>query len=217
VWLKRLTAILFALFILVPAGLLVKQKLNQKPEPARPEIAAVKIENTDTVLDTENRALNMMTEQEVRVIFDKIKDLFDTYQDNLARREINRLLLSNAGQSVKNKVRAFISFIRAPTFADFSGSFTYQDIMKDPLLYEGCFVRWKGRISNVNISENRINLDFLAGYDDQKVLQGIVPSWMDFAVTLEQSFAYEIIGKVLVSSNRPGIVLQILSLHELGL
>jgi hypothetical protein len=216
-WIKGLIAITALLLVFFPAGLMLKKRLSEKPEPQRPGIAAVKIESADIVLDTENRAVNMLTEQEVRVIFDKIKDLFDTYEDNLARREINRLLLSNASQNIKNKVRSLIPFIRTPTFADFSGSFSYQDVMKDPLLYDGCFVRWKGRISNISISNKRIDLDFLAGYDDQKVLQGIVPSWMEFAANLEQSFAYEIIGKVAIPPGRPGIVLQILSLHELGL
>ncbi|MDR1316242.1 MAG: hypothetical protein LBK13_05135 [Spirochaetales bacterium] len=216
-WLKRLTGILIALFLLIPVGFIVWQRLSEKPEPRRPDIAAIRIESDDLIIDRENRAANMLSEQEVRVLFDKIKDLLDIYEDNLARREINRLLLSNAGGNIKNKVRTLLPFIRTPTFADFSGSFTYQDVMKDPLLYNGCFVRWKGRISNIIISDQRINLDFLAGYDDQKVLLGIVPAWMEFAANLEQSFAYEIIARVAVPSEQPGIALQILSLHELGL
>ncbi|MDR3200722.1 MAG: tetratricopeptide repeat protein [Spirochaetales bacterium] len=218
-WAKVLVGIALAVFALVPAGLILKERLSQKSESARPEIASVMIETGDLVLDTGIRAVNMMTEQEVRLTFQKIKDLFDTFQDNLARREINRLLLSNAGQAVKNKVRAFIPFILTPTFADFSASFSYQEVMADPALHEGCFVRWKGRISNINISQNRINLDFLVGYEDQKVLQGIVPSWMEFAASLEQTFAYEVIGMVMLpeTAGRPGIQLQIISLHELGL
>jgi hypothetical protein len=214
---KLLVGILLALFALVPAALILKDRFHSEPQPARPEIASIKIETGDVVLDTENRAVNMLTEQEVRTTFEKIKTLFDTYQDNLARREINRLLLSNAGQAVKNKVRAFIPFIMTPTFADFPASFTYQDVMADPALYEDCFVRWKGRISNINIAQNRIDLDFLVGYEDQKVLQGIVPAWMEFAASLEQTFAYEIIGRVTLASGRSGILLQIFSLHELGL
>ncbi|MDR1625899.1 MAG: tetratricopeptide repeat protein [Spirochaetia bacterium] len=216
-WAKWLIAALAVLLVLVPAGFAARQRLLEKPQPQRPEIAAVKIESADVVLDPENRAANMLTEREVRVIFDKIKDLFEAYEDNLARREINRLLLSNAGQNIKNKARSLAPFVRTPTFADFPASFAYQDVMKDPLLYDGCFVRWKGRISNVNISGKRIDFDFLVGYDEQKVLQGIVPSWMEFAAKLEQSFAYEIIGRVAIPSGRPGILLQVLSLHELGL
>jgi tetratricopeptide (TPR) repeat protein len=204
-------------FVLLPAALIVKNRLNQTPEPSRPEIAAVKIETGESVLDTTSRALNMLTEQEVRSGFGKIKELFEAGEDNHARREINRLLWSNAGQTIKNKIRLFIPFIRSPTFADFPESFTYQEVMADPLLYEGCFVRWKGRISNINIEPSRITLDFLAGYEDQKVLLGIVPSWMEFAATLQSDFAYELIAKIVLPSGRPGIMLQILSLHELGL
>jgi tetratricopeptide (TPR) repeat protein len=214
-WAKCLLAVLILLFALVPGGLILKERFFQNPDPARPEIAEVIIGADDVVLDTEIRAVNMMTEQEIRTTFESIKDLFDRYEDNLARREINRLLLSNAGRAVKNKIQAFIPYIRTPTFAHFPESFTYQEVVKAPLLYEGCFIRWKGRISNVVISEDLITFDFLVGYQDQKFLQGIVPARMDFAAKLEPAFAYELIGRVAPAS--PGITLQILSLHELGL
>jgi hypothetical protein len=216
-WVKAVGIGLLLMFVLVPAALIVKDKFLRDPEPSRPEIAAIKIETTDVVLDTENRAAIMLTEQEVRTTFGKIKELFDLYQDNLARREINRLLLSNAGQTVRDKARSLIPYITVPTFANFPSSFTYQDVMADPALYEGCFVRWKGRISKIEITQNRINLDFLVGYDDQKVLLGIVPAWMEFAAALEQTFAYEVIGRIALSQRQPGIMLQIISLHELGL
>jgi tetratricopeptide (TPR) repeat protein len=212
---KCFFGILILLFLLVPGSLVLKEKLSQKPDPLRPEIAAVTIGKDDVVLDTEIRAVNMMTEQEIRTTFENIKDLFDRYEDNLARREINRLRLSNAGRAVKNKIQAFIPYIRTPTFAAFPESFTYQEVVKDPLLYEGCFIRWKGRISNIVVSEKRITFDFLVGYQDQKFLQGIVPARMDFAANLEPAFAYEVIGRITPAS--PGITLQIVSLHELGL
>ena len=217
-WARRLTVIvLVALFVLLPAALIIKKRMDEKPEPKRPEIAAIYIETNDVVLDTASRADNMLTEQEIRGSFEAIRNFLDDYQDNLARREINRLLLSNATQTIKNKVRSFIPFLATPSFANFPESFTYQDVMSDPLLYDGCFVRWKGRISNVEIAPEKITLDFLVGYADQKVLLGIVPAWMEFAASLQSDFAYEIIAKIVLPSGRPGILLHIVSLHEIGL
>ena len=217
-WAKLLIAIfLIAGVVVLPAALIVNKKMQVNHEPNRPEIASIKIEKADQVIDTESRAQNMLTEKEIRDGFESIKNHLDKYEDNLARREINRLLQSNASGLVKNKARSFMAFITLPTFSNFTESFSYQEVAAQPYLYEGCFVRWKGRVSNVAVKPERINMDFLVGYTDQKVLLGIVPAWMEFAATLQADFAYEIIAKVVLASGKPGMMLQITSLRELGL
>ena len=217
-WAKWVLGIAFvAGFVLLPAALIVKDKIYEKPEPKRPEIALIQIEENDAVLDTGSRANYMLTEQEIRACFEAIRGFLENYEDTYARREINRLLFSNAAQAVKDKARSLSQFIATPTFANFPESFSYQEVMSDPPLYDGCFVRWQGRVSNVAIAPGRINLDFLVGYSDQKVLHGIVPAWMEFAANLQSDFAYEVIAKIVLPYGRPGILMQIVSLHELGL
>ena len=216
-WTKRLIAgCLITAFVLVPA-LLILNRTPEEPEPRRPEVAAIVIEAGEAVIDTGSRAVNMLTEQEIRDSFEGIKNYFENYQDTFARREINRLLLSNASQTVKAKVSSFIPSIITPNFVNFPESFDFHEVMSDPALYDGCFVRWRGRVSNVVITPQRITLDFLAGYADQRVLYGIVPAWIEFAINLQTDFAYEVIAQVNVIPGRPGITLQIFSIRELGL
>jgi hypothetical protein len=157
----------------------------------------------------------MLTEKEISSSFQEIKDLFENYEDNLARKEINKLLLSNAGHEIKNKVRVFIPHISVPDFSSMKDSFSYQDVMKEPKLYEGCFVRWKGRVSNVKVSEKEISFDFLVGYVDQRVLEGILRAHIEFSSKIDPAFAYEVIGKIILVDEKT-IRLKITSLHELG-
>jgi transcriptional antiterminator len=156
----------------------------------------------------------MLTEKEIKEIFQQIKDLLQKYEDTIARREMNRLLLSNADRNVKEKVRALLPYMKEPTFLTLEKSFTYQEVMKEPRLYEGCYVRWKGRVTNVRVTEKEILFDFLVGYHDQKVLEGIVPVVLKFSAKVDPSFAYEVLGEILVREQ--GIQLRGISIHELG-
>ncbi len=220
VFLPKFAKIILAVAAVVCIAAVVGVFLRTRPKPhseaVRPEIARVVIDEEDRVVDTGEKAVFMLSEKEIRSSFEKIKDLFEKYRDNEARREINRLLMSNAGRAIKDKVGLFLPYIRTPNFADFPRSFTYQEVADAPLLHEGCFVRWKGRVSNVRISDTEITYDFLAGYEEQKVLYGIVPARMTFAAKIDSSFAYEIIGKIVPKSDK-AFSLEIVSIHELGL
>lgn len=214
--LRILILVVIASGFLAAGGIFLWNHVGQGGTPSRPEIADVRIEQSDVVIDTEFRAVYMLSEGEIRRSFEEIKQLFEKYEDNLARREINRLLLSNAGRMIKDKVGLFIPYIRTPNFADFPESFSFQEVMSSPALHEGCFVRWKGRISNIKITDKEITFDFLAGYHDQKILEGIVPARMDFAARLDPAFAYEIIARI-VPKGGNALSLKIESIHELGL
>jgi hypothetical protein len=207
---------LLLLGLLVPLGLGVKTRLFLPKEYNRPEISEVFIGQDESLVDTGEKFTHMFSDKEIRTIFSRIKDLFEGYEDNLARKEINRLLLSNAGKSIKEKIRLFLPHIKAPDFVTLKESFTFQEVIKEPALHEGCFVRWKGRVSNIKAGEKEITFDFLVGYHDQKVLEGIIPARMDFAAKLDPAFAYEIIGKILLRGEK-SFGLSIVSLRELGL
>ncbi len=215
-FLKLSLAVFLALALAAGAVLLLYPRLKKTASANRPEIVAIALEEGEGAVDSGEKAVFMLTEKEVRESFDHIKRLFETYRDNEARREINRLLLSNARRGVKDKAALFIPHIRTPSFADFGESFSHQEVAGFPPLYEGCFVRWKGRVSNLRVTDREMFFDFLAGYEDQKVLHGIVPARIGFAAPVDPAFAYEIIAKVVVKT--PGAFsLDVVSIHRLGL
>ena len=145
--------------------------------------------------------------------FQMIKRHLLEYRDNLAVREINRLLLSNASVYVKEKARLMKTFIQEPDFSTVKDSFPYLEVRADPGLFADCYVVWRGKVANVQIGEDEITFDLLVGYEEETELLGLVPVSLDFASKIENGDGIEVLGKVQVQEQQ--IYLQGISLHRL--
>ena len=145
----------------------------------------------------------------------KAKEYFLSYHDNLALREINRLVLSNASQTVKEQARTIKDFVPEPDFTTIRDSFTFEEVAADPPLYEGCFVVWRGRISNLDVNEERVQFDLLVGYDTSEVLEGVVEVVLNFGVVLTQGRVVEILGAVRLEDGET-LSLRGISVHKLS-
>ena len=202
---------IISLLLIVISSLSV-YNLFIKQEIDRPEIASVELSRFGSVVDSDAHSSYKFNDKEIRKLFETIRQHFDSYHDNLAMREINRLLLSNADNSTKEKALLLASYITVPGFTTLKTNYTYQDFIKDSKLYENCYVHWKGRLSNLIISEEIISFDFLVGYDDEKVLEGIIPVTLNFGARIDSSFPIEVLGKIVTTSN--GIILEAVSVHQ---
>jgi len=91
---------------------------------------------------------------------------------------------------------------------------------RDPELHNRAFIRWRGRIANIEIGTERIRFDLLVGYHTGQVVEGIVPVELDFAVLLDNTNAVEVIGWVDLDSSRAirvrGTAIRMLSRRELN-
>lgn len=162
--------------------------------------------------NTENTYIYFFTKKELVKEIKKLKDYFNNFEDNRAMFEINRILLSNADKKVKNQVLILRNYLKPPTFSSISTDYSYKDVMNNPMLYENCFVVWKGRVSNLVIAENVIAFDLLVGYEEGKILEGIVPVKLDFAVKIDNSLAIEVLGQIVYSDSK--LVLRGISIHQ---
>jgi len=178
----------------------------------RPEISVIKLNNFGSVTNDNIISDYVYTDKEIRKLFELIREYFDSYQDNLAMREINRLLLSNADNDTKEKVRLLSSYISIPDFSTLKTNFSYQDFLEAPKLYNNCYIHWKGRLSNLLITENIIQFDFLVGYDDKKILEGIIPVTMDFGERIDSDFPIEVLGKIVETVN--SYTIEAVSVHQ---
>lgn len=143
----------------------------------------------------------VLSERDVEQLFGRIGEYFNDFRDSLARREINRIIHSNASDAVKERARLLIDHLQAPTFVTFQDYFSYADVAAEPWLYEGCWVKWRGKVSNVDIGEEWIRFVLLVGYEDERNLEGTVPVRLGFASDLEVP-AIELIGQVLIEDGR---------------
>jgi hypothetical protein len=164
-------------------------------------------------LATDTGASFILTEKQVREGFDQVKRYLLQYRDNLATREINRLLASNASIYVKEKAKLLKTFVREPDFSNLRDSFPYSEVVRNPALFADCYVRWSGKVANAQVSPEAITFDLLVGYQDERELQGVVPVRLEFAFDLENGTAVEVLGKIALKDG--SIMLLGRSLHRL--
>ncbi len=136
-----------------------------------------------------------LSDDEVVELVSRVGELFNGFRDNLARREANRLLQSNASPLVKERIRLVARFFREPTFVDFRDNFTYTEVASEPWLYDGVYVRWSGQTSNIRVGEEAITFTLLVGYETERVLEGTVPVTVPFAAEVQPG-AVELIGRI---------------------
>ena len=124
-------------------------------------------------------------------------DYFQSGNDNLAQREINRLLNSNASFSVKQKCQVLMSYLEVPTFDSLKDNFSYKQVAEEPLLYLDCWVIWSGRISNSTVNpDGSYSCQLLVGYENMKTVDGIVNVHFDKEPSLFSDQAVKILGQI---------------------
>ncbi|MCL2792638.1 MAG: tetratricopeptide repeat protein [Spirochaetaceae bacterium] len=150
--------------------------------------------------------------REIVTLFEQAKLHFINNRDNDARININTLLNSNASESVKDSARLLDSYLRSPDARHFRNTITYRMIAERPYLYHNCYVRWSGRIANIQVFEDSFSCDFLIGYHTGRIVEGIVNLTIDFPVVLDEHFSYEIIGRL--KTDGPHLTVEVLSLRN---
>ena len=183
--------------------------------PPRPGVEQIvlSLEQPLSTQDSEPQGALMLTDKQIAEAFETIKGYLLEYRDNLALREINALLRSNASVYVKEKARLMKTFVEDPDFSTIKDPFPYLQVRSDPALYADCYVVWKGKVTNVRVGEDRIVFDLLVGYEDETELLGLVPVSMGFAASLENGDGIELLGKVRIESDQ--LRLEAISIHRL--
>lgn len=166
--------LLAAAAFLVPMVSDFAHGLAQSHAP-RPEVAAVSLAKSDreTPVVTFGSFRYVLTDKETLASFDKAKEFFQQYRDNAALIEINRLLNSNASPGIKAKAKALSAFVGKPDFRTAKDIPSFSEVVSAPWLYDGCTVVWKGMAANVRSEGQTVLFDFLVGYQDKKILEGL--------------------------------------------
>jgi tetratricopeptide (TPR) repeat protein len=195
------------------AGVLVIAPRLQLGGSSRPGVREVELLPGQPMLAAGTESTLVLTERQVQDTFGLIKRYLLQYRDNLATREVNRILASNASVYVKEKARLLKTFVREPDFSTMKDSFPYSEVLQNPALYDDCYVLWSGKVANVRISPEAVSFDLLVGYQDERVLQGVVPVRLEFAFDLDNGMAVEVLGRIMFRQG--AIMLQGRSLHQL--
>jgi hypothetical protein len=182
--------------------------------PQRPGVSVIEMpSNLSSFIDIGTDYQFVLSEKEVRQLFQKAKGELLGYQDNLAVVDINRILLSNAAPAVRERARMLKGFVTLATFDTIKNGYPYSAVVKQPSLYDGASVVWRGKVANLKTAKGSLSFDLLVGYDQEKQLEGIVPVNVPFAADLADGSGVEVLGQVVVLGTAPGLVAG--SLHRL--
>jgi len=206
--------VFFVVAILAAGGGYAAFRIANRPEPRESEVAALSLEEVESLTAASGEVRYALSEQEIRATFERAKRAFADYHDNIAIREINTLLNSNASPLVQEQARTILQFIEPPDFTTIRDSFAYETVAADPPRYEGAYVVWRGRISNLEIRSDRIEFDLLVGYDTERVLEGVVRVVLRFAVDLSNGRPVEVLGAIRTSGE--GFFIEGTSIHKLA-
>ena len=105
-------------------------------------------------------------------------------------------------------------FVTPATFDTVKDTYSYAVVTKQPALYDGTSVVWKGKVANLKVAKDSIAFDLLVGYDQEKQLEGIVPVTVPFAADLANGSAVQVLGQVVMNGSTPGLLA--VSLHRLA-
>ena len=96
--------------------------------------------------------------------------LFNEGKDNKVRTYLNLIKYSNSNNPTKQKAEHLEQYLIDPMWTNYSDDFTYSDVINNLYKYEKCIIKWKGKLSNLDISDKKIKFSLLVGYDKGKIL-----------------------------------------------
>lgn len=170
--------------------------LDMIPREQRDGSEFITIESPDQTIVTTDSAPFEFTQDELEELFRRVGRDFNAGRDNLVRRDLNRIEQSNASAALKTRAQQVRSFLESPSFAEPQQFFSHAEVAGEPLVYDRTYVRWRGRIANLEVGDEAIRFDLLVNYETGRVVDGIVPVILDFPVLLENDRPVELIAEV---------------------
>jgi len=211
---------LAAVFIIV-LGILVKVKAVPSPFRRNERPTA------DFILSSQERSapieagglyMYILTRDQAVNLYDTALSLFTSYRDEAAKKNINKILESNASEALKNKARLLLSYTDVPGFDTFKkqDNPSFSEVKNEPALYRDVYVIWKGMATNVEVTDEGTRFDFLVGYDTRTTLEGIIPVVFNKPVAINSERPLEVLGKLAFLSSYSDIRLEGVSIHQSG-
>jgi len=159
-----------------------------------------------------------LTQDQVINLYNEALSLFADYRDEKAKININKLLLSNASQSVKNRAQLMKDSMAAPGFHNFNlkDNVSFTEVSAQPAVYQDVYVLWKGMARNIELTDEYTRFDFIVSYDTRTILEGIVTVFMDTPQRINTERDLEILGKITLDNSTNGFRVEGTAIHQSG-
>ena len=218
-YIKAGIALVVSLALAVLLGFLTSLVINAMFRPAeRENITKYALDSTEKKksIDMEGAYREVLTHAEVLISFEEARKYFQTYHDNLAQVEINRILNSNATFSIKEKARGLESLLeKEPRIDTIKDVFKLAEIETKPYLYDKCYVLWKGMPANIQKTESNLGFKLLVGYDTKHTLEGTINVLCDFVSDVDVEKVITVLGQLQVMEDNE-MYLKGITIHQTG-
>lgn len=199
-WIPVLISVIILLSVMLAAYIIPRIDIDlsrfNPSRPPRPGVEIIQFPQGQALTSLEGEYVYILSENEIQNILDRIAHFFNTEQDNMVRREINRILLSTATSPVKERVQILRQSLSVPDFLTMDTSFSYRTVHQELMLHNGVYVRWKGRPTNIIRAEDGVQFTLLVGYHTGETLEGSVPVIVPFATHVRSDMGIELIGRI---------------------
>jgi hypothetical protein len=156
------------------------------------------------------------SEEEIASLYNRMKQSFDDFNDNETRYYINILLNSNASKTIKETASSIIRYLKEPSMATLETTYSYETVLANPEFYDGVYVKWKGRVANILIADNKVQANLLVGYESGEIIRGSVSLYYSFNRRIEIDTPYEFLGQ-LELDDQNSLRLRVITFRELAL
>ncbi|QFP42164.1 hypothetical protein F9Y90_03565 [Borrelia miyamotoi] len=174
----------------------------------------IKINDKEKIKNHEGQFVFILTETEIKNSFQKIKTYLKKGKDNFARIEINKILNSNASESIKLKAKNLASFISRPDFITFNDYLSLKEIQNNPSIYANVYIKWSGIINNIEKKDNITYFDFYVGYN-KNTLEGIITTKTTFDIDIDFKDSAEILGQIDYNYNTKELTLNAITIRKI--
>jgi len=191
-----------------------------KPKTKRPvsEYALSNQERNEAVQTGGYFQTTPLTQDQVINLYNEALSLFADYRDEKAKININKILLSNASQSIKNRAQLMKDSMAAPGFHNFNNrdNISFSDVRSEPAVYSDVFVLWKGMARNVELTNEYTRFDLIVSYDTRTILEGIVTVVMTTPERINTERDMEVLGRITLDNSAIGFALEGIAIHQSG-
>jgi hypothetical protein len=162
--------VLILIFYLTP---LYEMTLHQF-YPEIVELDSVELPQEEPFIETgSSEALYSFSEDEIRSSFQQIKKYIYRDKINAAVISLNRIMHSNASVGVKERFRILYTFLDPPDPMSIDYNPHYYEIMKEPVVFEGVYIRWTGKIANLEKEGEDVDFELLVNYEHEDTIEGV--------------------------------------------
>ena len=206
--------ILCGVFLIAISGFTISKMFQEKEIERNVEID--KVGEFSNFLEESGKEVFTLTKKEVIDLYNKAYSYFNQGKDNIARRTANIILLSNASEKIKINAQIIVDNAVTPNFSTIDTNFTFREIYEEPIIYNDCYVSWKGMVSNLILDDKYITFDFLVGYHTLENYEGTVYCKAEISklsAMINNGDAAEILARIKYSAN--SFNLEVVSYHKI--